>query len=400
MRSVCTAALICLSLNLIGCGGGGSSSSATPPALPASDSAASTPPSAPAEHWGLSRASAASVGVAQTDVDAILDHLFSDAATQSALVSKDGYVVGERYADGFDADSLGTSWSVAKSFYSAAMGVAIEEGHFASVNQKASTVLTEFVDTNKENITLEQILRMRSGLAADTDVFFSGDQTAHALANTLVTPPDTRFSYSNANSQLFEPLLRRATGMDAHAYLTEKILRPIGIDPANVGLWLDDTGTQPMSYCCIDMRPDDFLRFGLMFARDGRWQDTQVVPENYVSASLSPVGFYGYQWWSMNEAYFGSPVRGDVKSAIGLDGQRILIWPDHDLVVVVLTQYQHFANQGYVLDLDGDTLNFPNTCTARNRCPAAAGDLASTGPPVPTYDLQALVERMVDLVVE
>ena len=124
----------------------------------------------PPSTGGLSRA-AAGVGVAQTDVDAILDHLFSDAATQSALVSKDGYVVGERYADGFDADSLGTSWSVAKSFYSAAMGVAIEEGHFASVNQKASTVLTEFVDTNKENITLEQILRMRSGLAADTDVF-------------------------------------------------------------------------------------------------------------------------------------------------------------------------------------------------------------------------------------
>ena len=105
MRPVCTAAFVCLSLNLIGCGGGGSSSSATPPAPP-SDGAASTPPSAPAEHWGLSRATAAGVGVAQTDVDAILDHLFSDAATQSALVSKDGYVVGERYADGFDADSL------------------------------------------------------------------------------------------------------------------------------------------------------------------------------------------------------------------------------------------------------------------------------------------------------
>ena len=261
-------------------------------------------------------------------------------------------------------------------------------------------MLTEFVGTDKEDITVEQILRMRSGLAANTDVFFSGDQTAHALANVLVTPPDTQFSYSNANSQLFEPLLRRATGMDAHSYLTEKILRPIGIDPANVGLWLDATGTQPMSYCCIDMRPDDFLRFGLMFARDGRWQNSQVVPESYVAASLSPVGFYGYQWWAMNEAYFGSPVRGDVKSAIGLDGQRVLVWPEHDIVVVVLTKYQHFANQGYVLDLDGATLNFPNTCTGRNSCSAAAGDLASTGPPVPTYDLQALVERIVDLVVE
>ena len=397
MKQLCVAILICLSVNLSGCGGGGGSSSATPPNL---NDASNDPPSAPAEHWGLARVSAASVDVSQADVDAILDHIFSDAATQSAVVSKDGYVVGERYADGFDADSLGTSWSVAKSFYSAAVGVAVGEGHFSSVTQKASDVLTEFVGTDKEDITVEQILRMRSGLAANTDVFFSGDQTAHALANVLVTPPDTQFSYSNANSQLFEPLLRRATGMDAHSYLTEKILRPIGIDPANVGLWLDATGTQPMSYCCIDMRPDDFLRFGLMFARDGRWQNTQIVPESYVAASLSPVGFYGYQWWAMNEAYFGSPVRGDVKSAIGLDGQRVLVWPEHDIVVVVLTKYQHFANQGYVLDLDGDTLNFPNTCTGRNSCSAAADDLASTGPAVPTYDLQALVERIVDLVVE
>ena len=209
---------------LMACGGGGGGSSSPVSPAPAPNTATDTPSSAPAEHWGLSRASAASVDLSQADVEAILDHLFSDAATQSALVSKDGYVVGERYADGFDADSLGTSWSVAKSFYSAAMGVAIEEEHFSSVTQKASTVLTEFVGTDKEDITIEQILRMRSGLAANTDVFFSGDQTAHALANTLVTTPGTQFSYSNANSQLFEPLIRRATGMDAHSYLTEKIL--------------------------------------------------------------------------------------------------------------------------------------------------------------------------------
>ncbi len=395
MKQLYVAALIFSGFSLTGCGGG--SSSETPAN---SIQAANNPPPAPSEHWGLARAGAASVDVSQAGVDAILDHIFSDAATQSALVSKDGYVLGERYADGYDVDSVGTSWSVAKSFYSAAIGVAIEQGFFSSVNQKASEILTEFVGTEKENITIEQILRMRSGLAANTDVFFSGDQTAHALANALVAPPDTEFSYSNANSQLFEPLLRRATGMDAHSYLIEKILRPIGIDPANVGLWLDSTGTQPMSYCCIDMRPDDFLRFGLMFAREGRWQGTQVVPESYVTASLDPIGFYGYQWWAMNEAYFGSPVRGDLKSAIGLNGQRILVWPEKDIVVVVLTKYQHFANQGYVLNLEGDTLNFPNTCTGRNSCSAAAGDLASIGPPEPTYDLQALVELIADLVVE
>ena len=242
MKKFYIAALIFSDFILTGCGGG--SSSETPAN---SIQATNNPPPAPSEHWGLARAGAASVDVSQAGVDAILDHIFSDAATQSALVSKDGYVLGERYADGYDVDSVGTSWSVAKSFYSAAVGVAIEQGFFSSVNQKASEILTEFVGTDKENITIEQILRMRSGLAANTDVFFSGDQTAHALANALVAPPDTEFSYSNANSQLFEPLLRRATGMDAHSYLIEKILRPIGIDPANVGLWLDATGTQPMS---------------------------------------------------------------------------------------------------------------------------------------------------------
>ena len=84
---------------------------------------------------------------------------------------------------------------------------------------------------------------MRSGLARIPTFLVVIKPRMHS--NTLVTPPDTRFSYSNANSQLFEPLLRRATGMDAHAYLTEKILRPIGIDPANVGLWLTIPAPNP-----------------------------------------------------------------------------------------------------------------------------------------------------------
>lgn len=386
-----------LALTLLACGGGGGSSSASPP--PSPTSTGSTPPSnASQQHWGLSRVSPVNVDLAEADVNAILDFVFTDAATQSVLVSKDGYVVGERYAEGFGPEDLGTSWSVAKSFYSGAMGVAVAEGHFTSVTQRASDFLTEFVGTDKEDITIEQILRMRSGLASNTDVFFSGDQTAHALGNVLTSEPGSTFDYSNANSQLFEPLIRRATGLDAHSYLIEKILRPIGIDPVNVGLWLDATATQPMTYCCLDMRPDDFLRFGLLYARGGKWEDNEVLPESYVTASLEPVGFYGYQWWAMNEAYFQRSVRGDLKSAIGLDGQRVLIWPEQDIVVVVLTQYQHYANQGYVLDLEQPELNFPNTCSARNRCPAAAGEDESVGPAVPTYDTHTLVELIVDLV--
>ena len=216
-------------VSLIGCGGGGGGGFSGN----RGDSEEFQPIglSAPTEHWGLSRATPESVGISTEKVGALVDYVFTDGATQSVVVSKDGYVIGERYASGFDAQSYGTSWSVAKSIYSAAVGVAISEGHFSSVEQKASSVLSEFLGTDKEDITLRQILQMRSGLASNTDVFFSGDQTAHALANTLTAQPGTRYDYSNANSQLFEPLLARATGMDAHSYVLEKILQPIGIDP-------------------------------------------------------------------------------------------------------------------------------------------------------------------------
>ena len=59
--------------------------------------------------------------------------------------------------------------------------------------------------------------------------------------------------------------------------------------------------------------------------------------------------------------------------AFGLNGQKIYVWPAADIVVVVLTQYQHFANQGYVLDLSDEGTNFPNTCSARNSCPGSTG---------------------------
>ena len=89
-------------------------------------------------------------------------------------------------------------------------------------------------------------------------------------------------------------------------------------------------------------------------------------------------------------------MRGDIKSAIGLDGQRILIWPEQDIVVIVLTMYQHFTNQGYVLNVKGNALNYPNTCKARNNCPAAGEDINS-GNAVPTYDTHELVELIADL---
>lgn len=342
-----------------------------------------------APDWAMPRAAPADVGVSTCAAADVLDHVFTDQALQAALLLRHGQVVAERYAVGYGVENLVTSWSVAKSFYSAAVGVAIDEGHIESLDQKASDFFDEWLDTDKEDITIRNLLEMRAGFA-DTSVFIQLDQSQFSLDQPLVRAPDTLFEYSNNTSQLFEPLLLRATGMDAHAWLTEKILNPIGIDETAIGLWLDPTGVNPLTYCCIDMRADDFARFGALFANGGTWDGETIISADYVDTSLAArVGWYGLQWWVLNTIYFvgNEPPIPGISAAHGLEGQHIFVWPAEGIVLVVFTKYQHDASAGYVLSLS----NFPDTCTARNSCPNAVG------PRVPTYNEYQLLGHMAEL---
>ncbi len=359
---------------LASCGGGGGGSNPPPQTV--------TPPQPLSPTWSLDRAAPAQLGASQAEVDAILDHVFNDQAVQSAMLVKEGYIIGERFASGVTANNLGTSWSVAKSFYSAAIGVAIDEGWITSLDQPASDFLTEWVGTNKEAITIRDILEMRAGFPADSSIYFVDDQTQFALDFVQTRPENGTFVYSNPTSQLFEPLIRRATGLDAHAYLRQKVLIPIGIDTNQIGMWFDRTGANPITYFGLDLRPEDMARFGLLYARGGQWDGQQVVSQSFVQESVrAHSATYGFQWWIMNNAFFGAPVPISVFAALGLDGQKIYVWPDEDIVLVVQTIYAHSRNQGYTLS---DT-NFPDTCTARNNCPGA------TGGQEPTFDEHALM---------
>ena len=344
------------------------------------------PPAVPP--WALPRTAPTDFGIEACAVTDVLDHVFTDSAVQSVLLVADGEVLTERYADGFDVASLGTSWSVAKSFYSAAIGVAIDRGHIESLDQKASDFLDEWDGTDKEDITIRDLLEMRAGLP-DPSIFVEYDQTAFALAQNPINPRGTTFLYSNVTSQLFEPLIRRSTGMHAHDWLNDAILEPIGIDRSAIGMWFDPTGAQPLTYCCLDMRPDDFARFGILFANEGMWDGDRLISADYVRTSLAAQSpFYGLQWWVMNATYFrGNTPPINVSAAHGLQGQHIYVWRDGNVVLVVLTKYVHDPSQGYVLSL----ANFPNTCAARNACPESAGA------EVPTYNERALLDLLAEL---
>ena len=160
------------------CGGGGTS--------PQTREAADENIPLDTRSWQLLPATPTQVGVDNQVVEDILSYVFTDNAVQSVVILKNGWKIGERYAEGYDADDFGTSWSMAKSFYSAGVGAAISEGWISSVDQKASSFITEWIGTNKEDITIRNILEMRSGLAGGahggSEIVYTLDQTDYAIS--------------------------------------------------------------------------------------------------------------------------------------------------------------------------------------------------------------------------
>ena len=307
----------------------------------------------PDSQWSL--ASAESVGLRSEDVNRLFDLSFEDSATQGVALFKQGMLIDERYADGFNQDSLATSWSVAKSFYAALIGISIDRGEINSLDDKVSEYL-DYFKGNRRDMTLRQLLNMTSGLEMPADehekMFFTQDHLAYAKKVDLDKVPGEKFEYNNVNSMLLADILFRATGVPADTLLRERILKKIGMD--NVTLWRDSAGN-PLTYCCIDSTVRQFARFGLLFARGGNWRDQQIVPRQFVdqtfqlkwrdipSESLPIQRGYSLHWWISRH-----DKEAKIFNASGKFGQYIFVDPENDTVFVRVTKYH--STGGNVID--------------------------------------------------
>lgn len=272
--------------------------------------------------------------------------------TQGVVVVRHGVIVAEWYEDGRDAASFATSWSVAKSFTSALIGIAVDEGLLSGVGQRLADVFPEWRGTSKEAITLRDVLWMSSGLAWDEDytpddlsdiiqmIVSERDHVAYAASRPLAVEPGTRFNYSSGDTMLLSGLLEAVTGGTAEEYARRKLFEPIGMGPVE---WWQDASGHTVTYCCLDTPTRELARFGLLYLHVGNWDGTQVVPREWVTASTSPSATYdgyGYQWWLNGRTNDALP--GDVFSAEGHDGQFVYVIPSRDLVVVRSGRYDKF----------------------------------------------------------
>ncbi|HWJ97924.1 MAG TPA: serine hydrolase, partial [Acidimicrobiales bacterium] len=317
--------------------------STTAPAAPAAPASAAR---VPGDEWAVEQPDAEGMDAAK--LEEARAYAFADGRnTQGVVVVRDGAIVSEWYADGADADSWTASWSVAKSFSSAVAGIAVEEGAIGRVEDSAADYLPEWKGTDKEAITVEDILHMQSGLKWDEDyrpssletsdvvqMGLSPNELAYAAGRPVAHPPGTVFNYSSGDAMVLAGIIEGATGEPMRDYAKEHLFDPIGVERAD---WWQDADGNTLGYCCLDSTARGFARLGLLYLRDGRWGDQQVIPAAWVEASIanaSPAADdpgYGYMWWLLSDV---EGVPDDTYAAQGHDGQFIYVIPSLDLVVV------------------------------------------------------------------
>ena len=359
LKALLAVAVVCL----VACGGGGGGSPAPsapspppPPPPPVGSGGCSVTVGAgpfnvvwPSQGW--QNATPASQGLCPDAIETAMDYAFrEDNYTGAVLVAKNGYLVAERYADDRAADDLATSWSVAKSFTSALVGAAVDDGLIGDIRERkvADFAPDAFSDdwrnTDKAEISIWHLTNLRTGLEVLSGalIYDARDQLALAMNRRLIGRPGEKlYDYSNADVMIAGTVIEGATGMPAPHYFADRVGTTIGFQ----GDWWQDSAGNAMTYCCLDATPRDFLRFGLLYARRGEWNGTRVISTDWIATSTAPAlrGEYAFYWWS-------APPQGKGFTAIGLNGQIVAVYPDEDLVVARFSRYRRMGDGHPVKD--------------------------------------------------
>ena len=290
-----------------------------------------------------------------------LDEHIADQRYAGLVILHNGAIRLERYGLEFSEQGRWTSFSVAKSLTSTLVGIALEEGHIESLDDPVSKYITGLENSAYDDVTVEQLLTMSSGIAwnetytdPNSDVARFNNHVAEDGGSNLVSymaalprahPAGEVWNYSTGETNMIGILVREATGRTLAEYLSEKIWKPYGMEQDATWL-LNDDGTE-ISGCCIQASTRDFARFG-QFILDGAEIDGQrIVPEDWLArATTKRIGYglpgqgYGFQWWTYDSGAF---------AARGIFGQGIYIDPSRNLIIATNSSWSTALG-----DVDGE----------------------------------------------
>ncbi|MBI5265043.1 MAG: serine hydrolase [Bradyrhizobium sp.] len=286
-----------------------------------------------------------------------LDNAFAEPSappyrrTKAVVVLLDGQIVAERYATGVGIDTPLLGFSLTKSVVSAMIGILVRQGRLAP-SQAAPIAEWQDEGNPRRLITIEQLLRMTSGLRDDGRLGFDAssqmlylhqDMAKFAASAAVIAAPGTRWAYSSLNTQLLARIIRDSVGGPEKTleFAWHELFNPLGMQ--NVIVEFDGSGTlQGSSYMFASAR--DWARFGLLYLNDGMIGSRRILPEGWVEFSAQPTldTGYGAGFWTSrgNRERAENPLSAttppDAFYGLGNLGQIVVILPSHRLVIVRL----------------------------------------------------------------
>jgi CubicO group peptidase (beta-lactamase class C family) len=276
------------------------------------------------------------------------------------IVARNGRIVHETYAPGFNATSRYSTASMHKAVLALATGIAAAAGQI-SLTDRLDQRLPEFAGRPEGALTLRQLLEMAGGLNPPADappgpaspgaaLMFGPDIRAAAGRFVQVVPPGTQFAYSNASTQLAGQMLEAALGTRYGPWLSRTLWAPLGAGDAT--LWLDREGGNPHYFCCLQASARDWLLVGELIRTGGKAGSRRLLPESWIETITAPSPLnpnFGMNIWR------GSPhapsrsyglgvalkvpakdpfAREDVLYIDGAGGQRVYVIPSEALTII------------------------------------------------------------------
>lgn len=285
--------------------------------------------------------------------------------TDGLLILHHDTILYERYYNGLTEGEDYISWSLAKSFVSALIGIAVQQGKINSINDPVDKYAKILFDSGYKGVSIKDVLQMSSGIEFNEDyhdynsdinklgrVFALGLSFDNYVSNLKSQRKAGNFhNYVSMDTQVLGMVLKGATGKSCSQYMEENLWKPMGAKyPAT---WLVDSDGMEAAFGGLNCTLEDYGRFAKMYADNGFANGKQIIDSMWVNASITanephlipgdnpnsthPFG-YGYQWWipeGNDGEYLG----------MGVYNQFLYVDPIHKIVIVKLSSNYHYATE-------------------------------------------------------
>ena len=296
-----------------------------------------------------------------------LDQAFESgqlSGLHSVLIMHKGEILAERYFPGEDecwgkalgivqpdAGSLHDLRSVTKSIVSLLYGIALSDSLVPKLDESLIAQFPEYgdlaADPHRRGILVRHALTMQMGTEWSEDLPYTdprnseiamemaADRHRFVLDRPMVGEPGGGWTYNGGATAIIACLIAKGVGKSIDIYATETLFAALGIENFE---WITGSDGVPVAASGLRLTIHDLAKIGKLIIDNGAWQSKQIVPADWLTDSMTPYADlpdglrYGFFWWLAPD---GSPPHW--VAGIGNGGQRLMINPANQLIVVVFT---------------------------------------------------------------